>query len=314
MKILITGVAGFIGSNLADRLLAQDPAFEVVGIDDLSAGVKEQVPSSVQFHQQDIRSKDIYSFFEGVDFVFHLAAKNCISDCQQDPLLTADVNILGTVNVLEACRQSKVKKIIFAESSALYEGCENQPSFEDSVDPQSFYAVSKLPSLYFARSYTRFYGLKFTALRYFNVYGPRQDYRRTVPPLMSAVIMRLFSQKQPIIYGTGKKKRDFVHVDDVNAFHLLCLSDENTDGKVFNVGSGESVSVFEITQMIQDIMEQEISPVHEPDFPEEAQETLADISSAQKLGWSPRIPLKKGLEQMVDYMKQEIQNGRITVS
>ena len=313
MKILITGVAGFIGSNLADRLLAWDPACDVVGLDDLSSGVKEQIPSGVQFHKIDIRSKDIYPFFEGVDFVFHLAAKNCISDCQRDPLLTAEVNILGTVNVLEACRQSKVKKIIFAESSALYEGCDNLPSPEESVDPQSFYAVSKLPSFYFARSYARFYGLRFSALRYFNVYGPRQDYRRTVPPLMSGVIIRLLSQKKPLIYGNGKKRRDFVHVDDVNAFHLLCLTDERTDGRVFNIGSGEHVSVLEITRMIRDIMGASDEPVFEPDLPGEAQATLADISAARVLGWEPKTSLKQGLETMVDYVKQEIQEGRIAL-
>ena len=303
-KVLITGVAGFIGSNLADRLL--DEGHRVVGIDNLAYGVREQIPDSVEFHEIDIRSRDIWPLFQKVDYVFHLAAKNCISDCQADPVETADINITGTVNVFEAAKRGGVRKVIYAESSAMYEGSEILPTPESEVRPQSFYATSKAASMLFAEAYSRFSDLRFTALRYFCVYGPRQDYRRTVPPVMSSFIIRLLRGQPPIIYGSGKKRRDFVYVDDVDDFHTLCMTDGRTDGKVFNLGSGRNYSVNEVYQMIADLMGVHIEPVHEPDLPGEAQETLADIKCARELGWQPRTDIMQGLRKMIDYIQAEI--------
>ena len=221
MKVLITGVAGFIGSNLAHRLLEQD--YEVVGLDNLSYGLKENIPEGVEFYPLDIRDRSIYPIFHGADAVFHLAAKNCIADCQADPVDTADINVRGTVNVFEAARRAKVEKIIYAESSALYEGAHSYPTPEREEAPESFYAVSKMATKFFAQAYRRFAQMKLTALRYFCVYGPVQDYRRTIPPVMSAFVIKLLKKETPIIYGTGEKRRDFVYVDDVNDFHMLCL-------------------------------------------------------------------------------------------
>lgn len=249
---LITGVAGFIGSNLADRLIAE--GYRVIGIDNLSYGVAEQIPSGVEFYKLDVRGKEIYPLFDQVDFVFHLAAKNCIGDCQVDPVETADINVTGSVNVFEAARKAKVGKLVYAESSALYEGSKLLPTPETEANPQSFYAVSKLSSMYFADAYRRYFGLPTTALRYFCVYGPRQDYRRTIPPVFSAFIIKLLKGEQPIIFGTGEKRRDFVHLDDVNDFHMLCIEDDRTTGKVFNLGSGINYSINEIYRMIADVL------------------------------------------------------------
>jgi len=311
MKVLITGVAGFIGSNLAERLLTSKASIAVRGIDNLAYGVREQIPDGVEFYQLDIRSKEIYPLFEGVDYVFHLAAKNCIADCQADPVETADINVTGTVNVFEAARRSGVKKVIYAESSAMYEGIQVFPTPEAEIRPESFYAVSKTASAYFAEAYSRFYDLRLTGLRYFNVYGPRQDYRRTIPPVMSAFIIKLLQGERPIIYGNGEKRRDFIHVDDVNDFHLLCMSDPRTDGKVFNVGSGMNYSVLEIYKMISDLLGIDIAPIFKPDLPGEALETLADITEAKKVGWSPKVRIKDGLEGMIEYIKKEMDQGKI---
>ncbi|MCP2727776.1 NAD-dependent epimerase/dehydratase family protein [Limnofasciculus baicalensis] len=302
--VLITGVAGFIGSNLADHLINQ--GFRVIGIDNLAYGVIEQVPEGVEFHKLDIRSPDIYPLFNQVEAVFHLAAKNCITDCQDDPLETSDINVTGTVNVFEAARRGGVDKIIYAESSALYEGSEVLPTPESEVNPQSFYAVSKLAGMAFAEAYRRFYGMRTTALRYFCVYGPRQDYRRTIPPLMSAFIINLLQGKQPTIYGTGEKRRDFVYVDDINDFHLQCLDDPNTDGNVYNLGSGVSYSVREIFEAISAILQTDIEPIYQPDFPGEAQVTLADITAAKNLGWQPKVSLEEGLQRSIDYIKDHL--------
>ncbi len=308
-KVLITGVAGFIGSNLAARLLAE--GYQVLGIDNLSYGLQENVPEGVEFCRLDIRGKDIFPLFQDVDTVFHLAAKNCIADCQADPVETAEINVFGTVNVFEASRRAGVKKVVYAESSALYEGSTLYPTPESEIRPESFYAVSKLASMYFASAYEKFYGLTFTALRYFCVYGPVQDYRRTIPPVMSAFIIRLLKGEPPIIYGTGEKRRDFVYVDDVNDFHLICIRDDRTDGRTFNIGSGVNYSVNEILNQISKMLELTPGPIYKHDLPGEARVTLADITRARSLGWEPKTPLEKGLERAIEYIRQEIKAGRI---
>jgi UDP-glucose 4-epimerase len=308
-KIAITGVAGFIGSNLASRLLAE--GYEVLGIDNLAYGLRENVPDGVRFHLKDIRNKEIYPLFQGVDTVFHFAAKNCIADCQADPVETAEINVSGTVNVFEASRRAGVRKVVYAESSALYEGSSVYPTPESELKPESFYAVSKLASMYFAKAYETFCKLKFTALRYFCVYGPVQDYRRTIPPVMSAFIIKLLKGERPTIYGTGEKKRDFVYVDDVNDFHLICIRDDRTTGKTFNIGSGINYSVLEILDKISRILGVNPDPIHKDDLPGEAQVTLADITQAKSLGWEPKTTLETGLERAIDYIRQEMAVGRI---
>ena len=309
-KVLITGVAGFVGSNLADRLVKENK-YHVIGIDNLSYGVKEQIPEKVEFYKIDIRDKEIYSIFRDVDYVFHFAAKNCISDCQNDPVETADINVRGTVNVFEASRLAEVKKVIYAESSALYEGSEILPTPETEVKPQSFYSVSKYSTMYFADAYTRYFGLKTTALRYFCVYGPRQDYRRTIPPLFSAFIIKLLKNEQPYIYGTGEKRRDFIHIDDINDFHIQCMTDNRSTGNVYNLGSGKNYSVNEIYSIISGLLRSDIIPVYKQDLPGEAFANLADITRAKELGWSPKIDLKAGLITSTDFIKNELEKGNI---
>jgi len=332
-NVLITGVAGFIGSNLADRLL-NEGNYKVIGIDNLSYGVKEQIPEGVEFHLLDIRDPSIYPIFKNIDYVFHFAAKNCISDCQLDPVETADINVRGTVNVFEAARRAKVKKVIYAESSAMYEGCDILPTPESEVKPQSFYALSKLAAMYFAEGYSRFFGshspslplsnspsppviesqsqgLKFTALRYFCVYGPRQDYRRTIPPVFSAFIIKLLKGEKPIIYGTGEKRRDFIHVDDINDFHIQVMKDSRSDGEVFNLGSGQNHSVNEIYDIISGLLESNVKPKYMPDRPGEAFANRADISKAKSMGWSPKINLEEGLLTSIRFIKNELKLNRI---
>jgi nucleoside-diphosphate-sugar epimerase len=303
-RVLITGIAGFIGSNLAVRLLAEGHA--VRGIDDLSQGLVEQVPAGVEFHQLDIRAPSIYPLFRDVDVVFHLAAKNCISDCQAEPVDAASINVVGTVNVFEAARRAGVKRIIHAESSAVYEGVAALPSDEDHTAARSVYAITKQAGAAFGAAYTRFHGMEMTALRYFCVYGPRQDYRRSIPPVMSAFIIRLLRGERPIVYGSGEKRRDFIHVDDVNDFHVRCLHDARTHGATFNLGSGRDYSVNEILAMIQSLLGTSQLPEHLPDLPGEAERTCADISRARALGWAPRVSLQEGLMQLIRYIREHV--------
>src|ERR1700738_2524304 len=156
-SVLITGVAGFVGSNLADRLVCD--GYSVVGIDDLSAGILEQVPKEVDFHQLDIRSKEVFSLSKGIDVIFHFAARNCISDCQNHPYETADVNIMGSLNIFNAARDAGVKRIVYAESSAIYEGTRTLPTPESDFSPESVYAITKAADHLFAKAYQQFFGL-----------------------------------------------------------------------------------------------------------------------------------------------------------
>lgn len=297
----ITGVAGFIGSNLADRLLLE--GHRVVGIDNLAYGVREQVPDGVDFRLADIRSPQLAKDLEGIDVLFHLAAKNCIADCQTDPVETSDINVTGSVNVFRAAVEAGVGKVVYAESSALYEGATRLPTPEEDVSPQSFYATSKFAEAAFADAFARFAGLRTTALRYFCVYGPRQDYRRTIPPVMSAFVIKLLRGERPTIYGDGSKRRDFIYVDDVNDFHLRCIDDARTDGGVYNLGSGVSVSVLETYRTIARLLHSPLEPLFANDLAGEARENLADITRATNLGWRPKIALDEGLQRSIAFIR-----------
>ena len=304
-NVLVTGVAGFIGSNLADRLIAD--GHTVTGIDNLAYGLRTQISQGVRFIEADIRDPLIGGAFEGIDAVFHLAAKNCLSDCEDDPVETVSINVEGTVNVFEACRRAQVGNIIYAETSALYEGTKRFPSREDDVAPESFYAISKFAGMAFARRYERHFQMRMTALRYFNVYGPRQDYRRTVPPVMSAFILKLLTGERPIIYGTGEKRRDFIYVDDVNDFHARCLTDPRTAGRTFNLGSGTNYSVLEVYRQVADLLGERTPPEHRPDMQgDEAEQTLADIGAARALGWQPKVSLAEGLAHSIAYIRENV--------
>ena len=302
MRILITGVAGFIGSNLADRLLKE--GYSVLGIDNLSYGIREQVPDGVEFHKLDVRSKDIYPVFSKADAVFHLAAKNSLLDCQNDPVETMDVNVTGTANVFEAAKRAGIKKVIYAQSSVLEEG---------EARLRGFYAISKLADQWLAEGYAQGFGLKTVGLRYFNVYGPRQDYRRTLPPIMSKFIITLLKGELPVLYeGDDLNKRDFVYVDDVNDFHVLCLEDERVASGVFRIGSGRNYSIEEVYRTITALLGATPAPVYKPRMPGDPPvATLADVSEAKKLGWFPKTSLEDGLRAMIAYIKEEMRKGNI---
>ena len=303
-KILITGVAGFIGSNLADRLLSE--GYEVVGIDNLSSGPIEQVPKGVKFYEVDIVTGDLENIFNGIDIIFHFAAKNCISDCQSNPIDTALNNVVGTLRVFEAAKKNNCSKVIYAESSAIYEGAKVYPTPEIEEYPESFYACSKMATKYFADAYRRYSNIETTALRYFCVYGPRQDYRRSMPPVMSAFIIKLLKGEQPVIYGTGEKRRDFIFIDDVSNFHIQCIDDERTNGKTFNLGSGNNYSINEIYEVISRLLDVNIQAHYEKDLEGETEITLADIGLARGLGWSPAVTLDDGLNKSIQYIKSNI--------
>ena len=266
----------------------------------------EQVPKKVVFHKEDIRNNDIHNLFSDVDYVFHLAAKNSIIDCENNPDETFEINVNGTINVFNAAIKNNVKKVIYAESSAVYEGSKNLPSVETDVFPKSVYAESKMSTNIIAKEFAKSKGLVTTGLRYFNVYGPKQDYRRTIPPVFSAFIINLLKGQQPTIFGDGSKKRDFIYVDDVNDFHLMCMKDNKTDNEVFNIGSGNNYSIKHIFKTIKTILNVNVNPIFGENLDFEAQENLAIIDKAKSIGWSPKIDLNTGLKKSIDYIKEHV--------
>jgi nucleoside-diphosphate-sugar epimerase len=311
-RIVVTGVAGFVGSNLARHLLQK--GYSVRGIDNLSAGTLENVDPRVEFHQADIRAPGIYPLLEGADAVFHLAAKTSLVDCLAKPLEAASINVEGTLNVLEAARKAGIHKFIYADTSAEYEGIDEFPTTEERTRPIGVYAASKHGGATFCESYRELYGLSVTIVRYFNVYGPAQDWRRVVPPVMSSFIIRMLQGERPVIYGTGEKRRDFVYVDDVNDLHLLILEDDRAAGKIFNIGSGVNFSVNEIYELTDELLKTDLRAIYKPDLPGEAQITLADISAAKSLNWTPRIDIREGLSRTIEYLKSRMLNIAISLA
>jgi UDP-glucose 4-epimerase len=305
--VVVTGVGGFVGSNLAKRLL--DQGYAVRGIDNLSAGTLENVDRAVEFHKADILNPGIYTLFEGADAVFHLAAKTCLTECLKHPLEAASINALGTLNVLEAARRTNVRKFIYADTSAEYEGINHFPTREEEIRPIGVYAASKHCGATFCESYRELYAMNVTVLRYFNVYGPAQDWRRVVPPVMSAFIIRMLRGEPPVIYGSGEKRRDFIYVDDVNELHQVILQDPRSAGKVFNVGSGTNFSVNEIYELIEGLLKTGLKPIYKPDLPGEARVTLADITNARELGWKPKVDIEEGLRRSICYIQERVLNG-----
>jgi len=302
-RILVTGVAGFIGSNLAKYLV--DKNYYVIGVDNLSAGTLENVDQRVNFERLDIRDSATYPLFKGVDAVFHLAAKNCLPECMKHPVEAASVNVVGTANVLEAARMANVRKIIYADTSAEYEGITVFPTIEEMVKPIGVYASCKNGGAALCNSYGYLYKMNITTLRYFNVYGPAQDWRRIVPPVMSSFIIRMLNGERPVIYGTGEKRRDFIYVDDINDFHLLSLHDSRTDGRVFNMGYGKNFSINEIYHLIEEQLKTGLKADYKADLPGEAGVTLADVSAAKRVGWRPRIDIREGLRRSIEYIREK---------
>ena len=310
-RVVVTGIAGFVGSNLGQHLLNR--GHSVIGIDDLSAGTRENVDHRVEFHELDIRGPEIYPVIASADAVFHLAGKTSLVDCLKKPLEAASMNVTGTLNVLEAARQGKVGKFIYADTSAEYEGIHDFPTPERNIHPVGVYAASKHGGATFCESYRDLYGMKVTIVRYFNVYGPAQDWRRVIPPVMSSFILRMLRGDRPMIYGTGEKRRDFIYVDDVNDLHLIILEDSRSDGRTFNIGCGINFSVNEVYHLVEGFLKTGLEPLYKEDLPGEAEITLADITAAKSLGWAPKIDMKEGLARTISYLRRKT-SGANTVS
>jgi UDP-glucose 4-epimerase len=300
-RVIITGGAGFIGSNIAEELSKDN---EVIIIDDFSSGRIENIQhltkrSNVSFIQGSITDLSLLQkAFVGADYIFHQAALASVPLSIDDPLRTNEVNILGTLNVLVTARDCHVKKVVFASSCAIYGDTPTLPAREEMpLNPLSPYAVTKATGEQYCMVFHHVYGLPTVCLRYFNVYGPRQDpkseYAAVVPKFITAALA-----SQPLtIFGDGKQTRDFVFVKDVVSANILAAETDITGA--YNIGSGRQTSVTELANLVLKLTGREVAPLYHPPKPGEIRHSFADISRASEFGYSPRHNLEQGIKKTI---------------
>jgi UDP-glucose 4-epimerase len=310
-EILVTGGAGFIGSHIVDRLL--DEGFKVRVLDNLSTGeiknlAQHQNKKSFQFIEGDIRNFDLVKkTVKGVDAVFHEAALVSVTRSVENPLLSKEINVTGTVNLLKACVDAHVKRFVYASSCAVYGDTETLPNHENlAPKPLSPYAVDKLAAENYAKVFHNVYGLETASLRYFNVYGPRQKHG-PYSGVISIFINRLLKNKPPIIYGDGEQTRDFINVKDVVEANMFALSKRKAVGEVFNISTGEATTINKLTETIQKIMDKtSLKPVHAEPRPGDIKHSYGDISKARRnLEYEPKVQLEKGLSELVKWYSKQ---------
>ena len=308
---LITGGAGFIGSNIVEALISERQHVRVV--DNFSTGKRENLAfleslslESGQFELTDGDITDIDScraVMTDVDYVIHQAALPSVARSVEDPLKTNEINVKGTLNLLWEAKEANVKKFVYASSSSVYGDTPTLPKKEDmKPSPLSPYAVSKLAGEYYCRNFFDLYGLDTVALRYFNVFGPRQDpasqYAAVIPRFITAVI----EGKSPTIYGDGEQSRDFTYIKNVVEANLLAAKSEGLKNRVFNVACGNRTTLNQLLNEIKNISESEINPVYDKARPGDVKHSLADIElAAQELRYSPKHTLHDGLLETVKW-------------
>ncbi|MGI4757120.1 MAG: SDR family oxidoreductase [Janthinobacterium lividum] len=309
-KILITGIAGFIGSSLARTALEQGA--EVVGLDDLSAGKLEnleEIRSRIDFRAASILDPSaLRDACRGVDYVFHEAAVASVPKSVDAPLETNDINLNGTLQVLEASRIAGVKRLMYAASSAAYGNAPEQPKTESMLpDPVSPYAVQKVAGEMYLSSYARVYGLETVSLRYFNIFGPRQDPSSQYSGVLARFISLMMRGEAPTIFGDGLTSRDFTYIDNVVSANLLAAkAPAAVSGKIFNVATGKRVTLLDAFEAIKSITGYDGDLNFQPERNGDVKHSLADISlSRRMLNYEVVADLHYGLEKTIDWYKSE---------
>jgi UDP-glucose 4-epimerase len=310
-KYLVTGAAGFIGSSLVRALL--DRGDEVRGIDNLSTGKREnlsEVLKQMDFRQVDILDLDATrQACEGVDYVLHQAAVPSVPKSVIDPLGSNRANADGTLNVLVAARDAKVKRVVYAASSSAYGDTPTLPKHEAmNPNPISPYAVAKLTGEYYMISFYRCYGLETVSLRYFNIFGPRQDPSSQYSGVLAKFSLQMLRGEQPTIFGDGEQSRDFNFIDNAVSANLLACSAPAAEcaGRMFNVATGRRATLNETFELLKPLTGYIGSVKHGPERGGDIKHSLADITLAQKhLGYKPLVSFEEGLRRTVDWYRNE---------
>jgi len=302
-KFLVTGGAGFIGSNIVDALVRDGNKLRV--LDDFSSGKRENLSGAlnkIELLEGDIRDKAIVAkAVLGVDYILHQAALRSVPKSMTNPHFYNDVNITGTLNILSAAKEAKVKRVVFASSSSIYGETDKLPETEDLypllISP---YALTKLAGEFYCRIFSSSSKLEAVSLRYFNVFGPRQSLENEYAVVIPKFINCMLKGEQPPVHGDGRQTRDFTYIDNVVQANLKAATAKKASGEVFNIACGKAYSVLDIISAVNKILKKSIKPKFTPPRPGDVKDTLADISKAKRiLGFDPKIGFEEGMGRTV---------------
>ena len=307
MRYVVTGGAGFIGSNTVDELVRRDHG--VVVLDDLSSGKEEnlaEVRNKITFIRGSITDLEtVQKAMQQADFVIHLAARTSVPRSVKDPLETNRINVEGTLNVLVAARDNKVKRVVFAASSSAYGETPTLPKVETMQPvPISPYGVSKYVGELYAYAFGKCYGLENVCLRYFNIFGPRQDPDSPYSGVLSRFATAFLEGEEPTVFGDGEQTRDFTFVTNAVQANLLACEAPGASGKVFNVGTGGRVSLNQTLELLRGISGKKLQAKYEPPRDGDIRDSQADIAKTrQMLGYEPAVMFDEGLEKTFDWYR-----------
>ena len=302
---VVTGGAGFIGSSIVLHLCQQGEKVRVV--DDFSAGKRENLAEAegrFELFEGDICDPLLVEgAFEGADFILHQAAVASVQRSVEDPAAADRVNAEGTLNVMLAAKKCSAKRVVYASSSAIYGGLAEQPKREDMPpDPRSPYAASKLGGEYYCRVFHRVYGLETVVLRYFNVFGPRQEAGGSYPAVIPAFVQAAMQGRSPTVFGDGEQSRDYVYVEDVVRANVLAAAADGAAGETFNVGTGTRFSLNELARLLSRIFGRRLQTQHEPERQGDVRHSQADIGKVRRLlGYEPVVCFEEGLRRTVQW-------------
>lgn len=308
-SFLVTGGAGFVGSHLVEELLRRGEQVRV--LDNFATSTRENLGTfldDVELIEGDIRSyHTVREAVDGMDIIFHQGALPSVPRSVEDPLTTNEVNVTGTLNVLDAARNVGVKRVVFASSSSVYGDNEEIPKREEMLPiPISPYGVSKLTGENYCEVFSRIYGLETVALRYFNVFGPRQDPQSSYAAFIPRFIVGIAAGRELTIYGDGTQSRDFTYVSNVVDANIRAAHVEGVSGQVFNIACGSSLTVNEVVGIIREALGTEGRVKHGPPAPGDVPHSLADITRArEKLGYEPELSAEEGLKRAVQWFRKE---------
>ena len=305
---LVTGAAGFIGSNLAEALI--DRGYRVRGVDDFATGRRSNLEplsprEDFSFREADIRDADAMAdAVADVDYLFHQAAVASVPRSVEDPVATTDANCTGTATVLDAARRADVDTAVVASSSSVYGASEELPKVETMpATPESPYALSKYFTEELALQFSDFYDINTVALRYFNIFGPRQDPEGEYAAVIPKFVSLMLDGDRPVIFGDGEQSRDFTYVDNAVEANVLAAEGDVT-GEAFNVGTGGRVTVNELVDALNETLDTDLDPIHNDPRPGDVRHSHADVSkAAELLGYEPEVGFEAGLARTVEYYR-----------
>jgi nucleoside-diphosphate-sugar epimerase len=307
---LVTGGAGFIGSHIVERLVREGQSVRV--LDNFATGRRSNIEpflSKIELHEGDLRKpEDCRKACAGVEVAFHLGAVPSVPVSVEDPVTSHESNVNGTFNLLLAARDAKCRRVVFAASSAAYGDVPDLPKRETArPDPLSPYAVNKLLGEYYSRVFYLCYGLETISLRYFNVFGPRQDPKSQYAAAIPAFVSAILKGEPPMIYGDGEQTRDFTYIDNVVHANMLAARARKTEGQVINIACGERVTVNQIIAQINKLLGRNVKSNHVPERAGDIKHSLADISLAkQVIGFEPLIMFDDGLKLAIEWYRENL--------